>query len=84
MDNLKQALLTSLALQPINYTSSALVILLVNTSNIAVGLYSLSAMWTTLSFDTMHNLVLSHLMKGNAVLCNQSLNFTASIELCNG
>ena len=37
MDNLKQALLASPALKPINYTSAASVILSVNTSNIAVG-----------------------------------------------
>jgi hypothetical protein len=37
MDNLKQALLTSPALWPINYKSDAPVILSVNTSHIAIG-----------------------------------------------
>jgi RNase H-like domain found in reverse transcriptase len=37
MDNIKQALLTSLALQPINYKSDAPVILSVDTSHIAIG-----------------------------------------------
>ena len=37
MEDLKQALLSSPALQPINYTSSAPVILLVDTSYIAIG-----------------------------------------------
>jgi hypothetical protein len=37
MDDLKQALLTSLALWPINYKSDAPVILSVDTSHIAIG-----------------------------------------------
>jgi hypothetical protein len=37
MDNLKQALLTSLALQPINYKSDAPGILSIDTSHIAIG-----------------------------------------------
>jgi RNase H-like domain found in reverse transcriptase len=37
MDDLKQALLMSLALQPINYKSDAPVILSVDTSHIAIG-----------------------------------------------
>jgi hypothetical protein len=37
MDNLKQALLTSLALQPINYKSNSPIILSINTSHIAIG-----------------------------------------------
>jgi hypothetical protein len=37
MDELKQALLTSLALQPINYKSNTPVILSINTSHIAIG-----------------------------------------------
>jgi hypothetical protein len=37
MDNLKQAVLTSPALQPINHKSNTPIILSVNTSHIAIG-----------------------------------------------